>query len=57
MADVPESQRHRVCFCKVADGRMHLRATDCERRFPCLPSLGEHCGNCHRCTSPEEADR
>lgn len=31
--DVPESQRHRVCFCKVADGRMHLRGSDCDAVF------------------------
>lgn len=23
--------------------------TETEQRFPCLPSLGENCGNCHRC--------
>lgn len=22
----------------------------------CLPSLGESCGNCHRCTDPRELD-
>ncbi len=25
-----------------------------ERLFPCLPSLGEHCGECHRCTPADE---
>lgn len=25
-----------------------------EPRFPCLPSLGEHCGACHRCTAPTD---
>ena len=36
------------------DLRRRQEALDAQRpyvqEFPCLPSLGEHCGECHRCT-------
>ena len=30
------------------------RAETTTELYPCLPSLGEPCGNCHRCTDPAE---
>lgn len=39
------------------DLRTHLAADVAELPHNCLPSLGEPCGNCHRCTDPEPRRR
>lgn len=38
--------------CTCCQSGHHGGHIDYNDKYPCLPSLGEHCGKCHRCTNP-----